>query len=259
MALATPPVLRVVERQARVFRHLWRGSIFFGFLSPILFLAAMGVGLGGLIDERTGDVDGLDYLTFVTPGLMAASAMQSAANDSLWPVMAGNKWVRFFHGIVATPVRARDVYAGVVLWAGLRTALMASAFLIVASLLGGVPSPWAVLAVPAAMLTALAFSAPLAAYAATQTTDVSFAVIMRLGVLPLFLFSGTFFPIDQLPEGLQPLAVASPLWHGVELARSATTGSIGLLPSTGHVAALLVVIALGWQWGNRTFTRRLSQ
>lgn len=253
------PTLRVVEREALVYRQLWRGSVFSSLVSPLLFLAAMGVGLGGLIDERTGDVDGFDYLVFVTPGVMAATAMQTAAADSLWPVMGGHKWMRHFHGMVATPIRARDVYGGLVLSAGLRTGFAAIPFVAVAALLGGVPSLWAVLAVPAVVLTTVAFAALLAAYAATQDTDVSFSVIMRLGILPLFLFSGTVFPVEQLPGGLQPLAVLSPLWHGVELARSATTGWVNPLVAVGHLVSLLVVIALSWQWGVRTFTRRLAE
>ena len=170
---ATPALLRVVEREARVFRRLWRGSVYSSFITPVLFLAAMGVGLGGLIDERNGAVGGLDYLSFVAPGLLAASAMQTAAGESLWPVMAGTKWVRTFHAMVATPVGASDVYGGFVVWTAVRVAMSASAFVLVAALLGGVPSLWGVLAVPAAVLCAAAFAAPLAAFAATQDTDVT--------------------------------------------------------------------------------------
>lgn len=257
--MATPVLLRVVEREARVYRHLWRGSAFTTFLAPVLFLAAMGIGLGDLVDERTGSVDGLDYLAFVTPGLMAAAAMQTAAADSLWPVMAGMKWVRFYHGVVASPVSAADLFGGRVVWVGMRTVISATAFLVVATALGGVDSPWGVLAVPAAVLTAVAFSAPLTAFAATQQTDLSFVVLMRLGIMPLFLFSGTFFPVDQLPGFLQPVAVASPLWHGVELCRGFTTGTVEALPAAGHLAVLLAVIAAGWAWGTRSFPRRLTQ
>ncbi len=142
-------------------------------------------------------------------------------------MLGGVKWMRQFHGVVATPIapgRART--AGSCSGPRCGRCSASAAFLLVAALLGAVPSPWGVLAIPAAGLCAAAFCAPLAAYSITLDSDLSFPMIMRLGVLPLFLFSGTFFPISQLPSGLRPLAVFSPLWHGVELARDATTGQL---------------------------------
>jgi lipooligosaccharide transport system permease protein len=258
MATALPGMLRYTEREARVWSRLWRGSVFSGIVTPILFLGAMGLGLGGLVDENAGTVDGLDYLTFVTPGLLAASAAQNASGASLWPVMAGMKWMRIYHAAVATPLRPSEVYGGYLAWQALFIGINAIPFVVVAALLGGVPSAWGVLAVPAAMLCALAFCAPLTAYVGTQDSDASFPTIMRVLVLPLFLFSGTFFPLDQLPAGLRPVAWVSPLWHGVELCRGATTGSIGLGSVLLHVGVLAGYVAVGGAWGARTFTRRLT-
>jgi len=255
----TPALLRVVEREWRVYQRLWRGLAFSMFLNPILFLAAMGVGLGNLIDKTSGNVGGVSYLEFVAPGLMVASAVQLAAGEALWPVMAGAKWLRFYHGIVATPIRAADVFGGFVVWQAIRTMLGATVFLLVAALLGAIVSPWGVLAIGTTALTAAAFCAPLAAFTVSQESDFSFPVIMRLGILPLFLFSGTFFPISELPNWLEPLAVLSPLWHGVALARRATTGDLALLPMLAHVAVLVAFIVGGWLAGTRTFTRRLTQ
>ena len=256
--MAPPMLLRAVEREMRVFRRLWRASLGSAFVSPLLFLAAMGVGLGGMVDERTGEVGGVPYLTFVAPGLLAATAMQQAAGDSLWRVMAGIRWLGTFKAMVATPMGAADVYGGVVAWTCIRTAMSAAAFLAVAALLGAVPSPMAVVAVPAAVLCGAAFAAPLSAYSATQDTDARFSVIMRLGIVPLFLFSGTFFPLAELPAWLRPAAAASPLWHGVELCRGATTGTL-VAADLVHVAVLVAVVVAGWHWGTRTFTRRLTQ
>ena len=104
--MATPLPVRVVEHQAAIFRRFWRGSATFYVLNPVMFLAAIGFGLGGLVDERSGHVAGLPYDAFVAPGLMAAGAMLGAAAESLWPIMAGTKWVRTFHAMVATPVAA---------------------------------------------------------------------------------------------------------------------------------------------------------
>jgi lipooligosaccharide transport system permease protein len=249
---------RVVEHQAHIFRKFWRGSAFAYVLNPVLFLAALGLGVGGLVKQGNGEVDGIAYLAFVTPGLMAASAMQGAAAESLWPVMAGTKWVRVFHAMVATPIRPGDVYLGVVTWTAVRAAVGATVFLIVATILGGVLSWWAPLAIPAAALTALAFAAPLSAFAATQDTDFRFPVVMRLGIVPLFLFSGTLFPISQLPGWMQPLCWFSPLWHGVQLCRGATTGSIDGPEAVANVLVLSAVVVAGAAWGIRAFTRKLA-
>jgi lipooligosaccharide transport system permease protein len=124
--------------------------------------------------------------------------------------------------------------------------------------LGGIRSPWAVFAIPAAALTALAFAAVLAAYSCTQDTDRNFAGILRLIILPLMLFSGTFFPLENLPAGFRPIAWATPMWHGVELSRGATTGSIELASAGLHVAFLIAFVVLGAMWGVRSFTRRLA-
>jgi lipooligosaccharide transport system permease protein len=115
-----------------------------------------------------------------------------------------------------------------------------------------------VLAIPVAALCAVAFAAPLAAFGATQDGDSAFPIIMRLIVFPLSLFSGTFFPLEQLPAGLRPIAWCTPLWHCAELARGATMGSIGLLAALGHLAVIGLYIAVGSWFGVRTFTRRLT-
>jgi lipooligosaccharide transport system permease protein len=253
-----PLSLRVVEHQIQVFKRFWRGTVFQYVLNPVLYLSAIGFGLGGIITQHGGKIDGLTYAEWVAPGLMAASAMQGAASDSLWPIMAGTKWIRVFHAMVATPLRSRDVYEGHLMWTFLRCAAGAAIFLFVALLLGLVLSPWGVLAIPFAALTAAAFAAPLMAFAATQETDLRFPVIMRLGVLPLFLLSGTFFPISQLPTWLQPLAWFSPLWHGVQLCRGATTGTLGLGSALVHLAVLGGCVAGGWLWGIRSFARKLT-
>jgi lipooligosaccharide transport system permease protein len=256
-AFARFPLLRQTEREARVWAQLWRGTVIAGIVNPLLFLGAMGLGLGSLVDDR-GPVEGLDYLVFVAPGILAASALQSAAGASLWPVMGGMKWSKSFHAAVVTPLEPGDVYGGYVVWIGARLAMDATAFLAIAALLGAVPSPWGVLAIPAAVAGGLAFAAPLAAFAARQDSDVAFSVVMRILVMPMFLFSGTFFPLDQLPSGLRPVAWVTPLWHAVELCRAATTGSLDLLAGLGHLAFLVACAAAGAWWGVRSFRQRLT-
>jgi len=257
--VARTEVVRVVEREWLVFRRLWRGFVFSSFVTPAMFLAAMGLGLGGLVEHGTGDVGGVTYLQFVTPGLMAASAGVMAAAESLWPVLGGAKWMRTYHAAVATPITPTDLLDGHLAWVALRTGMASTVFLLVAAALGGVPSPWGVFAVPAAVFGAVALAAPLAAFAITQQSDLPFALVMRIGVFPLFLFSGTFFPVSQLPDWLQPLAVLSPLWHSVELCRMATTGDADWAAAAGHLLALAVFVLAGWRWGTRTFARRLTR
>ncbi len=256
--MPTPPMIRVVEREALVYARLWRGLAFSTFVQPALYLAAMGIGLGGLVKAHTGSVDGLTYLDFIAPGLLAASAVQLAAGESLWPVLGGAKWMRQFHGVVATPIGSGDLYGGFVLWTAVRSMLGAAAFLLIAAVIGAVPSVWGILAVPAAGLCSAAFCAVLAAIAIRVESDASFPMIMRLGILPMFLFSGTFFPINQLPHALRSFAAASPLWHGVELARAATTGQFDAAAITVHIAVLVGCIAAGAYFGVRGFRRRLS-
>jgi len=255
--MAVHPVARVVEREVRVYRRMWRGLAFSAFLAPILFLVAMGFGLGDLVDENAGDVGGVGYLEFIAPGLLVASAAQTAAGESLWPVLAGIKWMRFYQGMIATPMEAAHVYGGVVVWNGLHAVLTATAFLGVGAVVGAIPSWWAVLAVPAAALTACAVSAPIAAFSATQESDTGFPVVLRLVIQPLFLFSGAFFPISQLPSVLEAFVRVSPLYHGVELARAATLGTYDA-SVFAHVAVLGAFTAVGALAGTRAFARRLA-
>ena len=252
------PMLREAEREARIWARLWHTSLLTGVLMPLLFLGAMGVGLGGLVDENSGTVEGVSYLVFVTPGILAATTLQGASGESLWPVMAGIKWVKTFHAAAASPMSPGQVYGGWVTWVTVRLLINATLFVIVAALLGGVASWWAVTAPLAAALGGLAFAAPVTAYSAGRESDLSFSIIMRVAVTPMFLFSGTFFPIDQLPDWLQPLARISPLWHAVELCRGATTGSITLAGAVVHVTFLVAIVLLGCWWGVRTFERRLA-
>jgi len=253
----TSPLVRVVEREARVYLKLWRGLAFTTFVQPALYLAAMGIGLGDLVKSHAGSVGGTSYLDFIAPGLLVASAMQLAASESLWPVLGGVKWSKQYHGVVATPIGPAQLYGGYVLWIALRSMLGSGAFLLVAALFGAVPSAWGVLAIPAAALCAAAVCAPLTAYSISLETDISFPLVMRLGVLPMFLFSGTFFPISQLPSGLRPFAALSPLWHGVQLARAATLGHLDAASVAAHVTVLAGIIVVSSWFGARAFTHRL--
>ena len=256
----TAPALRVVEHHLVVYRRTWRGSVASYFLAPVLYLAAMGVGLGSLVSHsaRAAQLGGLSYLSFVGSGLLAASAMQLAASESMFPVMAGIKWLRTFHATLATPVGVRDLVVGQFLWTAFRLSLGAVSFLVVLALFGILAGPAAVLAVPAAVLCGMAFATPITAFAATQGNDQGFILLFRLAVMPLFLFSGTFFPVAQLPPALQAVARLTPLWHGVELTRGLVLGRLTAGAGLAHVVYLVAWVAAGWALAYRTFARRLA-
>lgn len=250
-------VARALERELLVYVRTWRGYAFSSLVQPLLFLGAMGIGLGGLVDRGPEGAGGLDYVVFVTPGLLAASALMTAGAESLWPVMGGVKWMGQFNSMVATAMTPGDVYGGLVLAAAVRALVSATAFLAVAAALGGTQSWWTPLAVVPPVLLAAATCAVLAAFSVVQQTDNSFPLVMRLGIIPLFLFSGTFFPIDQLPDALEALVWVSPLWHAVEPARDLTTGG----PDLGtllHLVVLVAIAAIALPVGIRNFAKRLT-
>jgi len=240
------------------YRRTWRGSIYSSVLSPLLYLGAMGVGLGTLVDAHgTARLGGLSYLAFLAPGLLAAAAMQAAVEESTYPVLGSVKWRRTYYAAAASPLRPADLFHGHLLFTTMRLAMNSAIFLAVMAVFGAVASPWALAALPAAVLTGLAFAAPVEAWAITVTKDTSFALIFRFGLIPLFLFSGTFFPVTQLPAWLQPLAYVTPLWNGVALCRSLTLGTASLGGALAHVAYLAAVAAASIMVGNRTYRRRL--
>src|SRR5438445_1155519 len=237
--------VRVLEHQFVVYRRTWRGSVFQGFLSPVLFLTAMGIGLGAYVDRSGGSavLGGVSYVAFLGPGLLAANVMQSATFESTYPVMAGFIWIRTFHGMLATPIQPRDIVAGILGWMAIRLTIIASIFVLVMVIVGAAHSPLVVFAIPAAALTGLAFAAPITAFTATQDTDAGFAILFRFVIVPLFLFSGTFFPIERLPALIQPIAYITPIYHGVALTRGFSLGTIDPIGLVVHTGFLLVVIA----------------
>jgi len=254
--------LRVVEAHARVYRRTWRGSVISTFLSPVFYLLAMGVGLGTLVDRGAGTASvGVPYLTYLAPGLLAAAAMQTGAGDGSWPVMAGIKWTKTYVATLATPVGVRDLVLGHLGWVGVRMVFVSTVFVIVMAVFGAVPLGVGLISVVPAVLTGLAFAAPVSAYAAWLNDDHGLSNLFRFGIVPMFLFSGTFFPITQLPGWMQPLAYVVPLWHGVQLTRATVLGGLmpTVLPPVVHVAYLLLWIAGGTLVAFRTFGKKLGQ
>jgi lipooligosaccharide transport system permease protein len=250
--------VRHLEHQLIVYRRVWRGTAFSTLLSPILFLSAMGLALGSFVPGGVTRFGGVSYLAFLAPGLLAAQAMQTATLEGSWPLLAGFKWLKTFEGAIATPQTPRDIAVGHLYWLVVRLGIVTGVFLVVAFVFGAITLPFALLAWPAAILTGIAFGMPMAAWTATRRTETSFPVIFRFVVTPLFLFSGTFFPIEQLPEFIRPVAWLTPLFHGVALTRALALGrDLDPLALGIHLAVLLALAAAGTLIAVRTFRRRL--
>jgi lipooligosaccharide transport system permease protein len=240
------------------YRRTWRGSIYSSVLNPLLYLGAMGLGLGTLVDRhgRAG-LGGVSYLAFLTPGLLAAASMQAGVGECTYPVFGSVKWNKTYQAAVSSPLRPSDVFHGHLLFVTLRLTMNSALFMAVAAAFGALRSPWVIAALPVAVLTGLAFAAPIEAWSVTRQKDTSFAVIFRFGLIPLFLFSGTFFPITQLPAWIRPVAYVTPLWHGVALCRALSLGNAGLGGALVHAGYLAAVVAAGIAVGDRTYRRRL--
>ena len=258
--LPTAPAVHVLEYWLYRYRRTWRGTAVSSFLTPALYLAAMGLGLGTLVDRGTGSaaLAGPDYLAYLAPGLLAAAAMQTAVMECTWPVLGALRWERSYHAMTATPLRPVDLFAGHTLYVTLRLATGMAAFALVAAAFGAWGSVWVLAAWPAAVLCGLAHATAVEAFAVTRRNDKDFAALHRFVIVPMFLFSGTFFPVAQLPAALTALAYATPLWHGVDLCRDLALGQAHPAQAGLHVAYLLAWTAAGALAAVRTYRRRLA-
>ena len=255
--MATPMWLRAAGYWGYQYKRTWKSSIATSFLIPILYLAAMGIALGSLIDKHSHGVGGVSYLAYLAPGLLAGTSMQIGTNDMMYPVLGAIKWMRTYLAMLAGPLSVYDVLIGHLAWVATRIAIVVSIYLAVMAAFGTIFSFWAILALPVAVLTGMAFGAPMAAFAATLDKDSGFSTLYRFVIIPLFLFSGIFFPISQLPLVLQVVAYVSPLFHGVALCRDLTLGTVHLWPDLGHAAYLCLWVGVGYAVGRHTFAKRL--
>jgi lipooligosaccharide transport system permease protein len=231
----TAPSLRLVERNYVAYRRMWK--IFAtGFFEPLFWLLSVGVGVAVLV----GDVDGLPYEVFVAPGLLASSAMNGAVFDSTFNVFFRLRYAKTYDGMLATPLTPMNVAAGELAWSSIRGLTYASAFLGIMWALDLVRSPWAVLAVPAALLIGVAFSGVGMALTTWMRSFTDFDWI-QVALMPLFLLSTSFFPLDVYPRALELLVQVTPLYHGVSLVRGLTTGAVG----PGLLVHVGVLVALG--------------
>jgi lipooligosaccharide transport system permease protein len=204
-----------------------------------------------------GGVGGVPYVDWIVPGLIASTAMQAAIGEATWPVLSYFEWLKVYFAQAAAPLRVADILAGHLGFMLFRIVQSAAAFLLVAALFGTLHSWWAPLTLPVAVLVGLAVAAPATAYSAGVTSDTYLAILMRLGVLPMSLFSGVFFQIDSLPVVLRWVAYALPLWHAVDLSRDAMLGLAPGLLGLWHVVYLSAWCVAGCWLAHRRFRRRL--
>ena len=243
MAFGSRRAALLVERNIYVYRRTML-VIFSGFFEPLFYLLSIGLGIGGLIGTIPGpDGRPIPYELFVAPALLATSAMNGAIYDSTFNVFFKLNYEKTYDAVLATPLGVGDVALGEIAWALIRGTLYAIGFLAVMLVLGLVRSPWMVLAIPAAILIGWAFAAVGMAATTFMRTWQDFD-LLQLVLLPLFLFSATFYPISVYPEPIQTFVQLTPLYHGVDLLRSLATGTVGL-SSLVHVAYLLVMGLVG--------------
>ena len=249
--------LRAYEHWLAQYKRVWRGTIGTSLVNPVLYVTALGIGLGTIVDRTQNAPAGVPYLDFVAPGLLAAAAMQTATTESSWPVMAASRWTRVYHAMIATPLTERDAFVGHQLFVVTRVFTSAAAYLAIIAAFGAVSSWFAILVVPVAVLIGTAFSMPMAALGVRIEDGRTFVTIFRFLIVPMFLFSGTFFPVSQLPLAFELAAYATPVWHGVELCRMLTLGRVELGAALGHSAYLLAWTIVGFEVARRTYRRRL--
>ena len=217
---------RLVQRNMLVYRHSWI-IIVSGFFEPLFYLLGIGYGLGSLTDGVTlSNGTTISYQAFVAPGLLAMSTLNGAIAESIFNVFFKLNFARIYDGILATPLGIREIAIGELIWSLMRGSIYVVAFLIVMLVLGLILSPWAIFVPAAAVLLGAAFSAAGLATTAYLRTVQDFDLPMGLVVMPMFLFSGVFFPVSFYPPPIQVLMEAIPLFHGVTLLRALTTGVI---------------------------------
>ncbi|NUT70668.1 ABC transporter permease [Pseudarthrobacter sp. C4D7] len=249
------------EQVLRVMKGYSWSIVMYSVGQPVAYLFAMGVGLATLVDTGNAAFGGVSYLAFIAPALLVSAAVMTAANEFTFPIMDGFKWRRIYYGPHASPLTPQQIAAGQIIAVTLRLLLQSAIYFAAVALFGASTSGWGWAGILVATLTGLAFGLPLMAYSASITEDKGqFALVMRFIVMPLFLFSGTFFPLDNLPVAVRWVGWISPIWHGTELGRVFSFGyREPLLLTVLHVAFLAALAVLGWVLTRRRFTLRLGQ
>ncbi len=255
LAFGSRRSLRLIERNLYVYKHGWM-MILSGFFEPLFYLLGIGFGLGALVGSIPGpDGREISYQLFLAPALLATSAMNGAINESTFNFFFKLNYNKTFTSILATPLSPGDIALGELGWALIRGGLYALGFLGVMVALGLVISPWVILALPAALLVGFAFGAVGMAATTFMKTWQDFDLI-QLVVLPMFLFSGTFYPIEAYPDALRVVVQLTPLYQAVDLIRSLTVGSLSPI-LLFHVVYLVAMGVIGLLIASRRLDKLL--
>ena len=243
-----------------VLKRTWRGGVVSSFLTPLLYVVAMGVLLGGFIEADPDKLEGAtSYLAFVVPGLVASHAMTLAVSESTYPVMGSIKWHKTFFAQLATPLAVRDLVNAYVAFVMFRVASACAVFMLVMAPFGVFATWWGpILAWLSQVLVGFAFTTLVFAYSAWLKSEEGFGLLFRLGVIPLTLFSGAFFPISNLGPVLEWIARLTPLWHGVSLSRMFCVDQIDWSLVVLNVVVLVTLTVIGWFLAVRNLDRRLE-
>jgi len=229
--------------------------------NPLLFLLAIGIGVGKLINAHSGGVDGVSYLTFLAPALLSTAAIQNSMDEVVFPTLEGFKWHKTFFAMNATPITGKQIANGLLLTALLRALFSVTTYGTIIYLFGGFTSARGWLAIPTSLAAGAAFGAFIMGVAAWAKNDDSFFMIVgRFVMMPLFLFSGTFYQLSTMPIYLRWIGWLSPLWHTTELGRFLTYGHhISALMFAVHIGYLVTMFAFGMAFAHRQFEKRLSK
>jgi lipooligosaccharide transport system permease protein len=239
-------------------RRYWGTQLSAALVGPLLYLTGIGIGVGTLVDDHAGGVQGVDYLAFIAPGLLALAAMQQSFEETAWPVIGALRWWRSYPAQQVTTLSTVDVLTGHLIFVALKVTATVTIFAAVAALFGSFDSVWVLAAIPAAVLCGMAQAAPVAAFSISMRSEIQLAAFYRFVVLPVSLFSGAFFPVSQLPVGIEQLAYLTPLWHGVDLCRDLALDDATVAGAAGHVAYLTAWLVLGCLLARRMYVRRLE-
>ena len=252
--------VRVYFRDWTYFRLVWRTALFGSVAQPLMYLLGVGLGIGELVDSGPGGTDalgGVSYFAFYATALLATTPMFVLGQEALWPTMDGFTWSQAHQAMIATPLTSRDVALGKGLYYSLRGVFTCTGVALVLACFDDTRSWGLVAAVPVGVLTGLAFAMPIAAWIATRQTDNSFSAVLRFGIIPMFLFGGAFYPVDQLPTALAVLARMTPIWHGIELCRGLVLGGLDIATGIVHLLVLFGFVVAGSVAATMTFDRRL--
>jgi lipooligosaccharide transport system permease protein len=261
--VAARGALFVTEARLRtMLKWIWL-IIGLAIANPVLYLVSIGLGVGAYIDENTGGmgVDSVSYITFLAPALLATAAIQGAIDESVYPTLEGFKWNKIFFSMNSTPLSGNHIAMGVFLNSLIRVIFTAVIYWFVMLAFGVLESPRAWLAIFTAVMAGAAFGALMQALAGMlENEDIFFTVLQRFVIMPLFLFSGTFYPLTNMPIFLQWIGWISPLWHATELGRWLTYGhEISSLMLYTHFIFLNSLLLFGIIASRRIFTRRLGK